>query len=133
MTPRALKDVILTRSQHQYYPLPSKASTPPPTNPLCKPAGFNLAGHLCNEHNLGADETEFSPPGSRCEANPTRVAMQKSPRGAASTYRNVHWDQLAQHSRCQLLFPNLKYRQDWSAGISSYVCARGILFIENVF
>lgn len=31
MTPRALKDVILTRSQHQYYPLPSKASPPPQT------------------------------------------------------------------------------------------------------
>lgn len=29
--------------------------------------------------------------------------------------------------------PTLKYRQDQSAGISSYVYASGILFIENVF
>lgn len=29
--------------------------------------------------------------------------------------------------------PNLKYRQDQSAGISSYVYASGILFVENVF
>lgn len=48
MTPRALKDVILTRSQHQYYPLPSKASPHPQTPYINQLASASLVIYAMN-------------------------------------------------------------------------------------